>query len=95
MTDVVPLKKYVEKRRRHEEKSDCSWVRACGQGQIPGAFRYSERGPWFVDLDIHDEEVRKRATRQPQPVDDSIEALADALGLSEEDLQIAVAATRN
>lgn len=87
---IVPLKDYVIQRRPAEQsKKNCTWVRACNNGLIPGAFRYSPTGPWFVDLDIHDSEVRKLASGKPAQSDESIDALARSLGLTQEDLEIA------
>lgn len=92
---VVPLAEYVRLRRPHEEKAMCSWVRDCRLGNIPGAFRYTPKGGWFVRLDIHDEEVRKlTAPRSPAPAPqvDEIQVMLDRMGITKDDIRLALGA---
>lgn len=94
--NIVPLAEYVRLRRPAEiHKAACSWARQAAAGRIPGAFRFHSTGPWMVDLDIHDAEVRKMATPKITAAPDSgtpshdIEQLAALLGLSDADVQAA------
>lgn len=94
--NIVPLAEYVRVRRGAEKhKAACSWARAAAAGRIPGAFRYHSVGPWMVDLDIHDAEVRKLTAPKITAAPDSgspshdIEQLAALLGLSDADVQAA------
>ncbi len=85
---IVPLADFVRLRRPHESKAMCNWNRDARAGKIPGAFQFQGRGPWFVNLDTYDEEVRKlSAPKTPSP-DTSIESLAEKLGLSPADLAL-------
>lgn len=93
--NIVPLAEYVRLRRAAEQhKAACSWARAAAAGRIPGAFRYHPTGPWMVDLDIHDAEVRKLTapiitTTGIGSSSLDIEQLAAKLGLTPNDVQVA------
>ncbi|MDP2141350.1 MAG: hypothetical protein Q8L20_11115 [Gammaproteobacteria bacterium] len=99
---IVPLQEYARLRRSTERKAACSWARDAKAGRIWGAFRYHPTGPWFVDLDIHDEEVRKMATYRPvkKPANEDLPpdflklAAEMGLDLTSEDLQVAARAAR-
>lgn len=90
---IVPLAEYVKLRRQYDSKSTCSWVRNARQNCIPGAFQFNGKGLWYVNLDIHDEEVRKLAT-QSKTLSNTMDTLALALGLTQEDIAVAMEAAR-
>ena len=91
---IVPISQYPSLRRPLEDKSSKSWARDARQGRIPGAFKLPNGGGWFVDLDIHDEEVRNLAAghKNHKPLDGDLESLAARFGLDEEDMQAAMEA---
>jgi len=94
--NICPLSKYSELRRPHESKTRASWCRDARSGKIPGAFQFIEGGDWFVDLDIHDETVRRLTSEQPhtlpKSLPDEIQRMALRLNLSEEDIRLAMKA---
>ena len=94
---IVPLTDFVTLRRQLEtKKSRCQWTRDARRGVIPGAFRFDDKGQWYVNLDTYDEAVRKLSA-PPTPSntpDAAILQLAAALGLDQADLTLALRAAR-
>jgi len=93
--NIIPLTDYPSLRRPREvKKSRATWNRMAADGKIPGAFRFNGTGPWYVHLDVHDEEVRKMASPAQKSEEEmsEISKLATMLGLDEEDIQTALEA---
>lgn len=95
---IIPLTEYPGARRPLESKSRASWTRDAKMGKIPGAFRFTPGGDWFVDLEAHDAAVRALSAAPAVFVSDKTDtedaaiALADRLGLSFDDVKIALEA---
>lgn len=95
---IIPLTEYPAARRPFESKNRASWARDAKSGKIPGAFRFTPGGDWFVDLEAHDAAVRALSAVSTEPVggsagaQDAVLDLADRLGLSFDDVKIALEA---
>lgn len=93
---VVPLKKFVTMRRKHELRSPNSWIRDCATKKIPGSFQWDGRGKWFVDLGTYDRVVQKMASWDTNETvfDPALAKLIESLGMSEDDIRSAVQAAQ-
>lgn len=91
---IVPLAEFVKLRRAHEHKHPYSWIRDAKAGKLPGAFQFNGRGAWFVCLDAYDAGVQKLSAPKTPAPDDSLQLLADRLGLSPAEYATAQRAAR-
>lgn len=92
---IIPLTEYPAARRPFESKNRASWARDAKAGKIPGAFRFTPGGDWFVDLEAHDAAVRALSSSPvggSADVQDAVLDLAERLGLSFDDVKIALEA---
>lgn len=64
--NIAKLSEYEHLRRPSSirKRSLSTLRRDAASGRIPGAFQMTDRGSWWVDLDMHDQIIKERIEMQ-------------------------------